>query len=291
VLALTSVAPSQTIYGVYEDANIVAYSPGGGSSTLTNGFGSVAGLAFDSAGNLYAATTDGIVKFTPGGAQSVFASTGLDNVTGIAFDPSGNLYAANNGNNTIEKFTPSGSGSVFASTGLNRPEGIAFDGAGNLYVANAGGKSIEKFTPGGAGSLFFNTATLGTEGGVVPSYLAVDTSGNVFMAAISVFNGGIWEITPGGVASVFGSGGTPSGGLAFDGADNLYVAGWASAANGWNSAIEEFASNGTESSFAHEVQVSFIAVQPTPEPATLSFLALGALAMFKRRKCQISSQG
>ncbi len=56
-----------------------------------------------------------IVKFTPGGVGSVFASAGLSTPTGIAFDSTGNLYSANDGNNTILKFTPSGIGSVFAS--------------------------------------------------------------------------------------------------------------------------------------------------------------------------------
>ena len=35
---------------------------------------------------------------------------------GLAFDKAGNLYAANFANNTIEKFTPDGIGSVFANT-------------------------------------------------------------------------------------------------------------------------------------------------------------------------------
>ena len=73
---------------------------------------------------------------------------------GLAFDSAGNLYAANYGANTIEKFTPGGVGSVFANTGLNSPIGLAFDSAGNLYAANYGANTIEKFTPGGVGSVF-----------------------------------------------------------------------------------------------------------------------------------------
>jgi hypothetical protein len=44
----------------------------------------------------------------------------------LAFDSAGNLYAANFGNNTIEKFTSGGVGTVFASTGLNGPGFPAF---------------------------------------------------------------------------------------------------------------------------------------------------------------------
>ena len=72
---------------------------------------------------------------------------------GLAFDSAGNLYAANRGNNTIEKFTPGGTASVFARTGLSAPYGLAFDSAGNLYAANEGNSTIKKFTPGGVGSI------------------------------------------------------------------------------------------------------------------------------------------
>jgi DNA-binding beta-propeller fold protein YncE len=93
-----------------------------------------------------------IVKFTPGGVGSVFASDGLNEPTGLAFDSAGNLYAANVGDDTIEKFTPDGVGSVFANSGVAFPEALAFDSAGNLYVANLA--TIAKFTPAGVGSVF-----------------------------------------------------------------------------------------------------------------------------------------
>ena len=106
-------------------------------------------------GDLYVgnANNNTIVRITPGGAASVFASTGLSGPYGLAFDASGNLYAANVGNDTIERFTPGGVASVFASTGLNGPIGLAFDASGNLYAAN-GDNTIERFTPGGVASVF-----------------------------------------------------------------------------------------------------------------------------------------
>ena len=84
--------------------------------------------------------------------------TPVTTLAGLAFDAAGNLYACTLNNNTIERFTPGGVGSVFASTGLNEPYGLAFDSAGNLYVAtstsNVARHTIEQFTPGGVGSLF-----------------------------------------------------------------------------------------------------------------------------------------
>ena len=90
------------------------------------------GLAFDSSGNLFVSTegdpgSDTILKFTPTGAESSFA-TGLTQPRGLAFDAAGNLFVAETlaaPNGDILKFTPDGTGSVFA-TGIDRPEFLAF---------------------------------------------------------------------------------------------------------------------------------------------------------------------
>jgi DNA-binding beta-propeller fold protein YncE len=131
-------------------------------------FGSVPsqgwGLAFDSAGNLYAAeggaglTGDRtIFKFAPDGTRTVFAGPdafpeGVFPI-GLAFDRSGNLFVSTEcfcdpGSDTILKFT-NGVPSTFA-TGLTFPRGLAFDNSGNLFVAEAiQPGDILKFPPGG----------------------------------------------------------------------------------------------------------------------------------------------
>ena len=111
------------------------------AALVLGGFGTAASRA----DILYATLDNNrIEKITSAGSGSVFASTGLNSPRGLAFDSAGNLYAANAGNNTIEKFTPGGVGSVFASTGLNNNLGLAFDSAGNLYAANFNSNTIEK---------------------------------------------------------------------------------------------------------------------------------------------------
>src|SRR5450755_1842717 len=97
-------------------------------------------------------TTGGVGSVFAGVAFN--SSLGLNGPEGLAFDGAGNLYAANRLSNTIEKFTPGGVGSLFVSTGQNLPFGVAFDGTGNLYVAYVNADVIEKFTPGGTGSVF-----------------------------------------------------------------------------------------------------------------------------------------
>ena len=58
-----------------------------------------------------------VERFSSTGTDlGAFTTTGLDDPTAMAFDSAGNLYAANFGNNTIEKFSPSGVDlGVFAS--------------------------------------------------------------------------------------------------------------------------------------------------------------------------------
>src|SRR5205823_11778527 len=137
-------------------------------------FGSVPsqgwGLAFDSAGYLYAA--DGgaqtIFKFAPNGTRTVFVGPSAfapgESPVGLAFDSSGNLFVSietfsDPGADSIVYFTPMGVKSTFA-TGLTTPRGLAFDTSGNLFVAEAGvpeipGGDILKFPPGGGSHTVF----------------------------------------------------------------------------------------------------------------------------------------
>lgn len=109
-----------------------------------------------------------IEKFSTDGVGSLFASNGLNQPFGLAFDSAGNLYAANTGNQTIEKFTPAGFGSVFASSGLNQPRFLAFtDDAGQpllpiplLSINKSGTNVVVRWTVGG--TLLSSTNVAGT---------------------------------------------------------------------------------------------------------------------------------
>jgi DNA-binding beta-propeller fold protein YncE len=238
------------------------------------------GLAFDSAGNLFVSNdgNNSIMKFTPGGTGTVFATYPTDpNLfapEGLAFDKAGNLYVANWFGNTIEKFTPDGVGSIFAS-GLNYPAGLAFDNGGNLYAANYGNDSIEKFTPDGVGSSFASSIS-GPEG------LAFDAAGNLFVANAN--NQTIEKFTPGGIGSVFASGLKSPLSLAVDSAGTLYVVNESAAFNQKND-IEKFAPDGTYLGVLTSTGVNepfFIAIQ-VPEPSSLSLLTLSGVIMMRRR--------
>ena len=118
------------------------------------------GLAFDSAGNLYAADGNAqtIYEFAPNGTRTVFVGPSAfapgESPVGLAFDSSGNLFVSietfsDPGADSIVYFSPTGVKSTFA-TGLTFPRGLAFDSSGNLFVAEANATpdgDILKFPP------------------------------------------------------------------------------------------------------------------------------------------------
>ena len=248
-----------------------AISGGNVSTFAASGLYGSLGLACNSSSNLFAATSlNGnydILEFTPAGSQSIFAS-GFVQVEGLAFDSNGNLFAADggSGNGTIYKFTPGGSQSTFVNGGVlgGGVRGLAIDSSNNLFVAdNLGGSGyIYKFTPGGSQSTF-------ASGLDVPSGLAFDSSGNLFVAVI----GSILKFTPGGVMSTFATGLDAPYGLAFDSSGNLFEADYASGN------IYEFTPGGGQSTFATNLdQPAFLAFAPTaatPPPPSLHIASVG----------------
>ena len=199
------------------------------------------GLAFDDKGNLFVADsgTGTILKFTPEGNQSTFASR-LEEPDDLAFDGKGNLFVADfygtgaDSSWTILKFTPEAARSTFAS-GLSAPIGLAFDVAGNLFVADKEIGTIFKFAPDGTKTSF----ATGLSG---PLGLASDKAGNLFVS--DTISQSIYKFTPDGTKTSFADGlGVPLG-LAFDKAGNLFVSDRA------NQSILKFTPDGTRGTFA-----------------------------------------
>ena len=257
---VSSGAPSESLDGSSGGFTIsVSLSSPPSGTPIVSPFASIngpGGLAFDSAGNLYAADSgDGTVdKVTPAGTVSTYAS-GFNDPVAVAVDSAGNLYVADSGDGTVDRVTPAGVKSTFAS-GLNRPVALTFDPAGNLYVATKGDESVTQVTPGDVASTYatgfgdplalaFNAGNLyvanfegdsvsrvapgATTGGTIfvsgligPEGLAFDAAGDLFVANLA---GTVSEVPPaGGTATTFAPGFDVPTGLAFDSAGNLYVA-------------------------------------------------------------------
>lgn len=290
LLMVSSAAQATTLYvSVYNE--VVRIDSNGGVTPFASGLAAPSGLALDGAGNLYVANygDNTIMKYTPGGVPSVFATTGLDHPQAMAFDQAGNLYVANTGPYSsgnylgyVEKYTPQGVGSVFgsSSSGLNGPLlGLAFDKAGNLFASSTL-DYIFKVNAAGAVSLFAATYPN------IPEGLAFDSAGNLD-AACGGNNAVLAKYSPTGASLGASPVDVNACGLAIDSANNLYVTDYTISGN-----IEEIAPNGATSIIAQGLAFpKFIVV--VPEPSTGAVLALGAAALLglrRRRANQLALQ-
>lgn len=194
-------------------------------------------VALDSVGNLYVADTYNhtIRKVTAAGVVTTLAGnpgvSGSDDgigaaalfsyPSGVAVDSTGNVYVGDYSNSTIRKVTAAGvvttlaglagaSGSTDATGTAARfetPSGLALDSAGNVFVADTNSHTIRKVTPAGvvttlAGRAGSDGSTDGTGDAALfrsPAYVAVDASGNVFVA--DTYNHTIRKVTPAGVVT------------------------------------------------------------------------------------------
>ncbi len=143
-------------------------------------FSNPAGVATDSAGNVYVAdslngtirkiTFDGIVTTLAGKAEQSGSTDGTGSAarfygpTGVATDSAGNVYVADKDNQIIRKITPAGVVTTLAGGGVyvagsadgigtnawfSAPAGVVTDNAGNVYVADSLNSAIRKITPTG----------------------------------------------------------------------------------------------------------------------------------------------
>lgn len=205
-------------------------TPAGVVSTVATDCGSnalnvPAGVAVDTANNLYIANTGSneICKQTASGAKSVLVpgGAGLQEPRGLAVDTGGNVYIADSFNEVVRKVAPNGALSTLAgglvtrgnvdavgsAARFRRPNGVAVDGGGNVYVADEENHTIRKITSGGSVSTL---AGLGPNFGYAdgtgaaakffgPAASVVDGQGNVYI--IDAYNFVIRKVTPAGVVT------------------------------------------------------------------------------------------
>jgi len=256
---ISSSAQAQNLF-VSDGTNVYEFSPNGTRSVFASGLGSVAGLAFNSAGDLFVADygAGNVYKFTPDGTRTTFAS-GLGEPTALAFNSAGDLFVGDYSSGSIYEFTPGGKQSTFAS-GLQYPSGLAFNSAGDLFEADWVGGYIYEFNTNGTQTTFAFENYPG-DWSVSPFALAFDAAGNLFVGNDVTSSHYIVEFAPDGDQSTFVSSGLTSAcGLAFNSAGELFEADQGSGD------IFEFTSDGIRSTFAsglvHPVALAF---QPEPE--------------------------
>lgn len=212
------------------------------------------GVAVDASGNVYVADMNNhtIRVVTPAGAATTIAgSPGLSGTangtggaarfngpTGVALDAAGNLYVADTGNSAIRLVGPGGAVSTFAglpgqggsadglvgSARFAFPTGVAVDASGNVYVGDTNNGTIRRISLGVVSTLAGTAGQIGSADGAgvaarfwAPSGLAVDRSGNVFVADMDNFT--IRKVTPAGAVSTLAGSASQEGGTDAIGTD------------------------------------------------------------------------
>jgi len=241
--------------GDFGTVNVGSTSPTSIPMTLTFGtaetLGSIAvvtqgatGLDFTNAGGgscavgtAYAAgiTCTVNVSFTPKFAGTRYGAAKL-------LDGSGNViatgYVQGTGVGPQVTFLPGNQSVIadYATNGLDTPVGVAVDGSGNFYIsdgniASIGGSGVLKETLSPDGYIQSVVASAANNGPGSPEGIAVDGSGNVYIADDTFGNGQVFKetLTAGGytqsvVANAADNGLVSPESVAVDGSGNVYIA-------------------------------------------------------------------
>jgi hypothetical protein len=215
---------------------------------------------------------------TQGLVNGSLANAEFNGTANIVLDGSGNLFVGDEENNVIREITTGGQVVTLAGSGtagymdgpatkaeFNFPEGLVVDGSGNLYVADGHNNVIRKIVIStGVVSTYAGTGTPGFANGALssatfndPYGMALDASGNIYVA--DILNNSIRKITVAtGIVSTYAGSGTKGFtngsaatasfnyplGCAFDSDGNLYVC------DTYNNVIRKISAGGTVSTFA-----------------------------------------
>jgi len=172
------------------------------------------GVYVDVSGNIYVAdlgnnrvqkwalgATGGItVAGQSNGALGVGANR-FNEPVDVNVDDSGNVYVADFDNNRVQKWAPGATGGITVAgqsdgtpgsdaSHLHGASSVYVDGSGNVYVADYFNNRIQEWTPGVTGGITVagqsdGTAGIGANQLYAASYVALDDSGNMYVADYS----------------------------------------------------------------------------------------------------------
>jgi len=124
--------------------------------------GSSVAVVFDGSGNIWSASSTGVVEYNAAGSLlSTVTGGGISSPAALAVDGGGNIWTAN-GNGSVSEIhsgsaiTPSGG---YVGGGMNGSNGIAIDTSGNVWVSNGGNNSMTEIVGGAPPTQPLATAT------------------------------------------------------------------------------------------------------------------------------------
>lgn len=243
--------------GAPNDWTVAVQYAANGSDTTVNPRVS---LAVDASGNVWIANLNesnvetidnqGVPLFSP-------QTSNISTPTGLAVDLVGNVWVANEGNNTVFALCSNGGGvcsQTYNNTtacnnsspcGIDSPYSLAFDGNANLWVVNNGTPSLTELFDVGNGPSTNNNFAIYTPSSVTnPEFLAIDLSGNAWVADYGSGKSGadaVEELSAHGVtlAKETGSGLSDPEDVAVDRSGNIWVG------NKSGSVLTEYSSGGS----------------------------------------------
>jgi sugar lactone lactonase YvrE len=234
------------------------------TTLVSSGFHDPNDVAVDGSGNVFIVDEYGTLReWTPVNNTMSELASNMNNPQSVAVDGSGNAYVADTGDYAIDEWLVAGSTFTnLVPSGTIDPNGVAVDASGNVYISDAGDFAIKEWSPGSnnlsvliaftngtanslsidvAGNLYFlyfsnsfslqewsaqtrASTTLASSGLQNPQNLAMDGTGNVFIADRTANAIKVWNAASNIVTSLISAGLYNPYGVAVDALGNVYIA-------------------------------------------------------------------